>query len=57
MSTACCWFINSVIRVDALGRLGVGGIVQQNCAQDGFFGVDVRRQSGVEPQIGDGGHI
>ena len=42
---------------ELLGGLGVGGIVQQDGAENGLFGVDVCGQSGVEGQVGDGGHI
>ena len=71
MSTARCASINSLMRrkmrrwesrekssgVELFGGLGVGGIVEQDGAEDGFFGVDVRGQAGVEGEIGDGGHV
>ena len=46
-----------VVRLELLGGLGVGRVVQQDGAQNGLFGVYVRRQSGIEGQVGDGGHI
>ncbi len=46
-----------VVGCQLFGGLGVGGIVQQDGAQDGLFGVDVRGQSGFQSEIGDGGHI
>ena len=46
-----------VFRLQLFRRLGVGGIVQQNRAENRLFRVDVRRQSGIEAEIGDGGHI
>ena len=71
MSTARCAFINSLMRrkmrrcessekssgFELLGGLGVGRIVEQDGAEDGLFGVDVRGQAGVQSEIGDGGHI
>ena len=38
------------------GGLGVGGVVEQDCAQDGLLRVHVRGQSGIEREVGDGGH-
>jgi hypothetical protein len=46
-----------VVGCELFGGLGVRGIVQQDGAQDGLFGVDVRGQSGFQGEIGDGGHI
>ena len=46
-----------VVRFELFRGLGVGGVVQQDGAEDGFFGVDIGGQSGVKRQVGDGGHI
>ncbi len=70
MSTARDSFIRSVMRrkmrrcesseksseFELFGSLGVGGVVEQDGAEDGLFGIDIGRQSGVKRQIGDGGH-
>jgi hypothetical protein len=45
-----------IVGFELFGGLGVGGVVQQDGAQDGLFGVDIRGQSGVESEVGDGGH-
>ena len=46
-----------VVGLEPLGRLGVRGIVEQNGAEDGLFGVDVRWQAGVErSNVRQGGH-
>ncbi len=37
-----------VIGFELFGGLGVGGIVQQDGAENGLFGVNVRGQSGFE---------
>jgi hypothetical protein len=42
---------------ELFGGLGVGGVVQQDGAEDGLLGVHIGRQSGVESQVGKGGHI
>ena len=46
-----------VVGFELFRGLGVGRIVEENGAEDGLLGVYVRRQSGVEGQIGDPGHI
>ena len=46
-----------IVLGELFGGLGVGGIVQQNRAQDGLFGKDIRRQAGIARQVGDRGHI
>ena len=46
-----------VFGVELLGGLGVGGVVQQDRAENGFFGIDVGGQAGVEGEIGMRGHI
>ena len=46
-----------IVRLELFGGLGVGRIIQQDGAKNRLFGVDVRRQSGIESQIGDRGHI
>ena len=45
-----------IVRFDLFGGFGVGGIVEQNGAEDGLFGVDVRGHSGIESEVWDGGH-
>ena len=45
-----------VVGLDGFGGLGVGGVIEQDRAQDGLFRVDVRGQSGIESEVGDGGH-
>ena len=37
-----------VVGFELFRGFGVGGVVQQDGAEDGLFGVDVRGQSGVE---------
>ncbi len=34
----------------------MSGVVQQDRAKNGFFGIDVGGQAGVKAKIGDGGH-
>ena len=46
-----------IVGLELFGGLGVGGIVQQDRAEDGLFGVDIRGQPGYPGEIGDGGHI
>jgi len=46
-----------VVGLELLGSLGMRGVVQQDRAQDGLLRVDIRRQPGVEREIGDRGHI
>ena len=45
-----------IVGTDVFGGLGVGGVIQQDRAQDGLLRVDVRGQSGIQSEIGDGGH-
>jgi hypothetical protein len=42
---------------DVFSGLGVGGVVEQDGAQDGLFRVEVRGQSGFEGQVGNRGHL
>ncbi len=37
-----------IVGLDPLGGLGMGGVVQQNGAEDGLFGINISRQSGVK---------
>jgi len=46
-----------VVGFEFFGGFGVGGIVQQDGSEDCLFGVDICGQSGIEPEVGDGGHI
>ena len=46
-----------VVGFEVFGGLGVGRVVQQDGAEDGLLGVDIRGQSGVESEIGDRGHV
>ena len=46
-----------VVGVELFRSLGVGSVVQQDGAEDGFLGVDVGGQTGVEREVGDGGHF
>ena len=46
-----------VVGLENFGGLGVGGIVEQDRAQDGLFRVKIRGQAGFEGEVGDGGHI
>ena len=46
-----------IVLRELFSGLGMGGIVQQNRAQDGLLGKDIRRQSGIARQVGDRGHI
>ena len=46
-----------IVGFELFGGLGVGGVVQQDGAENGFFGFDVGGQAGVESQVGKGGHI
>ena len=46
-----------IVGLELFRGLGVGGVVQQDRAENRLFGVDVRRQSGVETEVGDRGHI
>ena len=46
-----------VVGLEDFGGLGVGGVVEQDGAQDGLFRVEVRGQSGFQGEVGDGGHI
>ena len=46
-----------VVGLKALGGFGVRGVVEQDGAEDGFFGVDIRGQAGVErSDVRQGGH-
>ena len=46
-----------VVGLELLGGLGVRGVVEQDGAEDGLFGVDIRGQSGVErSDVRQGGH-
>ncbi len=45
-----------IARVQLLSRLRVRCVIQQNRAQNGLFGVDVRRQPGVKSQVRDRSH-
>jgi len=45
-----------IVFCEFFGGLGVGGVVQQDGAENGPLGIHVGRQAGVESQIGDGGH-
>ena len=46
-----------VVCLELFGSLGVGRIVEQDGAEDGFFGVYIRGQAGIESEVGQGGHI
>ena len=46
-----------VVGLEGFGGLGVGGVIEQDRAQDGLFRVDIRGQSGIEGEVGDGGHL
>ena len=35
----------------------MGGIVEENGAEDGLFGFDIGWQSSVEGEVGEGGHM
>ena len=37
-----------IFGIELFGSLGVGRVVQQNGAQNRLFGIDIRRQPGVE---------
>ena len=37
-----------VFGVELFGGLGVGGVVEQDGAEDGFFGLDVGGHAGIE---------
>ena len=46
-----------VVGLEAFGGLGVRGVVEQDGAENGLFGVDIRRQPGVErADVRQGGH-
>ena len=46
-----------VVGLEPLGSLRVSGVVEQDGAKDGLFGVDIRRQAGVErSNVRQGGH-
>ena len=46
-----------IVGLDVFGGLGVGSVIEQDRAQDGLFRVDIRGQSGIESEVGDGGHL
>src|ERR1700722_19378707 len=45
-----------IVGLDLLGILGMRSVVEQDGAENGFFGVDVRGKAGIESEIGEGGH-
>ena len=41
-----------IVGLDRFGGFGVGGVIEQDGAEDGALGVEVGRQAGVEGKIG-----
>ena len=39
---------SEIVGLDVFGGLCMGGVIEQNCAQDGPFRVEVRGQSGIQ---------
>ena len=45
-----------IVGLEGFGGLGVGGVIEQDCAEDGLFRIQIRGQAGFEGEVGDSRH-